>query len=196
MTLAGKNVGVAITGSFCTYDKLKEEIANIVSEGANVYTIFSYHAQSIDCRFGKASDFMREMGILTGNDPITTIDGAEPIGPKNLLDILLIAPCTGNTLAKLNCAVTDTPVLMAAKAHVRNNKPLVIAVSTNDALGMSFKNIGQLFSIKNFYFVPFGQDHYVTKPNSMVAHMDMIIPTLELALEGKQIQPVVCEPIA
>jgi dipicolinate synthase subunit B len=195
MTLAGKNIGIAITGSFCTYDKLKTEIEKLLAEGANVYPIFSYHAQSIDCRFGKAEEFMKTIGTLTGHEPITTIDGAEPIGPKNMLDILLVAPCTGNTLAKLNCAVTDTPVLMAAKAHIRNNKPLVIAVSTNDALGMSFKNIGQLFNIKNYYFVPFGQDHFETKPNSMVAHMDLIIPTLQLALEGKQIQPVICEPI-
>lgn len=195
MTLSGKNIGIAITGSFCTYDKIIEEIKNIVAQGANVYPILSYNAQTIDCRFGKAQNFCETITTITGHEPITTIVEAEPLGPKNKLDILIIAPCTGNTLAKLQNGITDTPVLMAAKGHLRNNKPLVISIATNDALSMNFKNIGELLNSKHFYFVPFGQDNYKSKPNSMIAHTDLIVPTLELALEGEQLQPVICAPL-
>lgn len=191
MKLSGKNIGIVMTGSFCTFDKIMLEIENMVSEKANVYPIFSYHSQSIDTRFGKASDFLEKTEKITGNKPVVTIDEAEPFGPKNMLDILLIAPCTGNTIAKLSNGITDTPALMAAKGHLRNNKPLVISVSTNDAMGINFKNIGTLFNIKNFYFVPFGQDNYEKKPNSIIARTELIIPTLEKALEGIQIQPVI-----
>lgn len=190
MKLSGKNIGVAMTGSFCTYDKIMLEIQRMVKEKANIYTIFSYHSQSIDTRFGKASEFLDKIESITGNKPILTIEEAEPFGPKNLLDILIIAPCTGNTIAKLNNGITDTPALMAAKGHLRNNKPLVISVSTNDALGINFKNIGTLFNLKNIFFVPFGQDNYEGKPNSLIARTEVIIPTLEMALDGKQIQPV------
>lgn len=179
-----------MTGSFCTYDKIMLEIQRMVKEKANIYTIFSYHSQSIDTRFGKASEFLDKIESITGNKPILTIEEAEPFGPKNLLDILIIAPCTGNTIAKLNNGITDTPALMAAKGHLRNNKPLVISVSTNDALGINFKNIGTLFNLKNIFFVPFGQDNYEGKPNSLIARTEVIIPTLEMALDGKQIQPV------
>ena len=190
LKLSGKNIGVAMTGSFCTYDKIMLEIQRMVKEKANIYTIFSYHSQSIDTRFGKASEFLDKIESITGNKPILTIEEAEPFGPKNLLDILIIAPCTGNTIAKLNNGITDTPALMAAKGHLRNNKPLVISVSTNDALGINFKNIGTLFNLKNIFFVPFGQDNYEGKPNSLIARTEVIIPTLEMALDGKQIQPV------
>ena len=128
---------------------------------------------------------------ITGEKAITTIVDAEPIGPKNLLDVMVIAPCTGNTAAKLAAGITDTPVLMAAKAHIRNGKPLVIAISTNDALGMNFKTIGQLMNMKNIYFVPFGQDNPNAKPNSMIANLELLPDAIDMALKGKQIQPII-----
>lgn len=191
MILSGKNIGIGITGSFCTFDKIMPQIAKIKEHGANVYTVFSNNAESFDTRFGEAKDFLQLAYELTGNKPITTIVDAEPIGPKSLFDIFIIAPATGNTIAKLANGITDTSVLMAAKAHLRNNKPLVISISTNDALSMNFKNIGSLYNSKNIYFVPFGQDNFNAKPNSMVADVDQIIPTLEKALIGKQIQPAI-----
>ena len=145
----------------------------------------------MDSRFGSTSEYIKHITSLTGNKPILTMEEAEPIGPSACLDILLIAPCTGNTLAKLANGITDTSVLMAAKAHLRNQKPLVISISTNDALGMNFKNIGLLYNTKNIYFVPFGQDNPEKKPNSLIARTELTAKTLELALEGKQIQPVI-----
>ena len=188
MKLKGKNVGFAITGSFCTFDKIIKELRNLKEEGANIIPILSFHAGSMDTRFGKASDFKKEIEDITGNKLILTIADAEPIGPHNLLDILIIAPCTGNTIAKLSNGITDTPVLMAAKSHMRNNKPLVISLSTNDALGLNFINIGQMLNAKGIYFVPFAQDNCEQKPKSMVAKTELIIKTLENALEGVQIQ--------
>ncbi|HCT64877.1 MAG TPA: dipicolinate synthase subunit B [Lachnospiraceae bacterium] len=191
MKLNGKNVGIAITGSFCTFDKIEIQVKNLVDEGANVFPIFSKNVQTMDSRFGDAKEYIKRISMLTGNKPILTIEEAEPIGPNAYLDILIIAPCTGNTLAKLVNGITDTSVLMAAKAHIRNGRPLVISVSTNDALGINFKNIGELLNIKNMYFVPFGQDNSEKKPTSMIAHTELIINTLEKALDGKQIQPVI-----
>lgn len=190
MDLKGKKVGVALTGSFCTFDKIFIELEKLVKAEADVYTIFSNASQKIASRFGKPEDFMSRAEEITGRKPILTIEGAESIGPKAYLDILVIFPCTGNTIAKLANGITDTPALMAAKAHLRNNKPLVISVSTNDALGMNMKNIGLLLNAKNIYFVPFGQDNPEKKNNSLIAHTDKLIPTLELALEGKQYQPI------
>ncbi len=192
MSLKGKRVGVALTGSFCTYEKVFRELQKLTDEGAIVQTIFSDAAQTIDSRFGKAEDFMKKAEEITGNKPLLTISEAEPIGPGSLLDILVLFPCTGNTIAKLANGITDTPVLMAAKAHLRNNKPLLISISTNDALGMNMKNIGLLLNAKNVYFIPFGQDNHRTKPNSMIAHTELLIPSLEAALEGRQYQPVIC----
>lgn len=192
MSLSGKKIGVAITGSFCTYEKVFEELQKLTEEGAFVQTIFSDAAKSIDSRFEKAEDFIKKAEKITGNPPIMTISDAEPIGPRSLLDILVILPCTGNTIAKLANGITDTPVLMAAKAHLRNNKPLLISVSTNDALGMNMKNIGLLLNAKNIYFIPFGQDNPHKKPNSMVAHTNLLLPSLKAALEGRQYQPVIC----
>ena len=192
MSLSGKKIGVAITGSFCTYEKVFEELQKLTEEGAFVQTIFSDAAKSIDSRFGKAEDFIKKAEKITGNPPIMTISDAEPIGPGSLLDILVILPCTGNTIAKLANGITDTPVLMAAKAHLRNNKPLLISVSTNDALGMNMKNIGLLLNAKNIYFIPFGQDNPHNKPNSMIAHTNLLLPSLKAALEGRQYQPVIC----
>lgn len=192
MILVGKNIGIGITGSFCTFDKIIPQIVKLVEQGANVFPILSDNARSIDSRFGDAKDFMEIIFDITRNKLITTIEDAEPIGPNEMFDILLIAPCTGNTIAKLSNGITDTSVLMAAKSHLRVNKPVVISISTNDALGINFKNIATLFNTKNIYFVPFGQDNYKTKPNSMIAHIDKIAPSLEMALEGKQLQPVIC----
>ncbi|SDM84972.1 dipicolinate synthase subunit B [Acetanaerobacterium elongatum] len=195
MKLEGLHIGVGLTGSFCTFDKVITEIEKLVNEEkAIVHPILSDATQTIDTRFGTAEDYIARITKITGNKPVTTIEGAEPLGPNNVLDILLIAPCTGNTAAKLVNAITDTPVLMAAKGHLRGGKPLVIALSSNDALGFNFKNIGQLLNSKNIYFVPFGQDNYKLKPNSMIAHMNQIIPTLEQALDRKQIQPVIQSP--
>lgn len=194
MTLNGKNVGLAFTGSFCTYDKVFPELENLVSEEANVYTIFSEKSGTYDTRFGKGEDFLNRAEKISGRAPTTTIIDAEKFGPSNLLDVMLIAPCTGNTLAKLAYGITDSPVLMAAKGHLRNNKPVVLAIATNDALGANMKNIGLLMNTKYIYFVPFSQDNYKAKPNSMVAHFDLILPTIKEALQGKQLQPVILSP--
>lgn len=191
MKLSEYTVGIAITGSFCTFDKVLKEIEALKDQGVNLVPIFSDHAAELDNRFWKAEEYREKIQSITGNQGIFTIQEAEPIGPKAYLDVLVIAPCTGNTLAKLCNGITDTAVLMAAKAHLRNGKPLVISVSTNDALGINFKNIGSLMAMKNIYFVPFGQDDCVKKPNSMVAKVDMIGDTILAALEGRQIQPVI-----
>ena len=187
----GKNIGIAMTGSYCTYKKTFEAIRQLKDTGANLIPIFSFNAASTDSRFGTHDDFLQLARDLTGKEPILTIPDAEPIGPKSMLDILVIAPCTGNTLSKLANGISDTPVLMAAKSHLRNNKPLVISLSTNDALGMNLKNIGILLNTKNIYFVPFGQDNYRTKPNSMIAHVELLSDTIELAFEYKQLEPVI-----
>lgn len=194
MNLNGLNIGVAFTGSFCTFETILEQMQKIKETGANIIPIFSFNSQKINSRFGKAEDFIQTAIEITGNTPILTIEDAEPLGPNNKLDILIIAPCTGNTLAKFSNGITDTPVLMAAKSHIRNGKPLVIYVSTNDALGLNLKNIGGLLNVKYIYFVPFSQDNYEKKPTSMVAHADLIIPTLEKAMDGIQLQPVIRAP--
>ncbi len=186
-----RTVGFAITGSFCTYEKIKEVLRQLVEQGDRVIPIFSDQAQNINSRFGNARDFIIEVQQITGEHGIFTIQEAEPIGPKALLDILVIAPCTGNTLAKLSHGITDSPVLMAAKAHMRNERPVVVGVSTNDALGANLKNIGELMNTKNMYFVPFGQDDCVKKPKSMVAHWELVSDTVAAALEGRQLQPVI-----
>ena len=194
MTLSGKKIGVALTGSYCTFDTVFPQIERLVQDNNDVTTIFSDRAQVTDTRFGKADDFLKKAKTITGNDPILTIVEAEKIGPKSLFDIVIIAPCTGNTMAKLANAITDSPVLMAAKSQLRNNKPIVLAMATNDALSNNLKNIGLLLGAKNVYFVPFGQDNYKSKPYSMVAHFDYMIPTLEEALVGKQLQPIIMAP--
>lgn len=191
MSLKGKTIGVAFTGSFCTFDKAFQELQKLVDEEALVQTIFSDAACSFDSRFGKSQSFIERAEEITGVKPMLTIPQAEPIGPGSLLDILVLFPCTGNTLAKLANGITDTPVLMAAKAHLRNNKPLLISISTNDALGMNMRNIGLLMNAKNVYFIPFGQDNPKKKPNSMIAHTELLIPSIEAALEGRQYQPVI-----
>ncbi len=190
MDIKGKKIGIALTGSFCTFEKMFTELQKLKDAGANIYPILSDASQTIESRFGTPDAYVTKVKEITGKDPIVSIPGAEPIGPKAYLDALAILPCTGNTAAKLANGITDTPVLMAAKAHMRNNKPLVISISTNDGLGMNLKNIGLLCNSKNIYFVPFGQDNYKTKPNSLVAHVELLIPTLEMALEHRQYQPI------
>lgn len=191
MKLKGKKIGVALTGSFCTYEKAFAQLRKLKEEGAELVTIFSNASQTIDSRFGSPEDFMKEAEEITGSRPLLTISQAEPIGPKSLLDLLIILPCTGNTAAKLANGITDSPVLMAAKAHLRNEKPLLISISTNDALGMNMKNIGILLNVKHIFFVPFGQDDPEKKPNSMIAKTEMLIPAAEAALEERQYQPVI-----
>lgn len=190
MDFSNYNIGYGITGSFCTFTRTRKEVQRLKEMGANVIPIFSYNAQSCDTRFGSAKEFVDGICSITGNEGMKTLSQAEPIGPNNFLDVMVIAPCTGNTAAKLCNGITDTPVLMAAKAHMRNGKPLVIAISTNDALGVSFQNIGRLMNMKNIYFVPFAQDNYKSKPNSMIALMELIPDAIEMAMKGKQLQPV------
>ncbi len=189
-----RTVGFAITGSFCTYEKMKGVVRGLVEDNNRVIPIFSQAAQTINCRFGNARDFIIDIQEITGERGIFSIQEAEPIGPKAFLDVLVIAPCTGNTMAKLCAGITDSPVLMAAKAHMRNEKPVVISVSTNDALGANLKNIGELMNMKNIYFVPFGQDDHVKKPKSMIAHVEKIPETMEEAIKGRQLQPVIQSP--
>lgn len=194
MTLRDINVAFALTGSFCTFDRVFAELEKLAEEGANLYPVFSLPSSTFDTRFGKAKDWIDRAKQITGKSPVTTIIEAETFGPSNLLDLLIIAPCTGNTLSKLANGITDSPVLMAAKGHLRNNKPVVLAISTNDALGANLKNIGLLMNSKNIYFVPYGQDNYKQKPFSMVAHFDLIYPTILEALQGRQLQPVILAP--
>ena len=191
MSLSGKKIGIAFTGSFCTYARIFEELKALQKEGAVIQTIFSNSAQRIHSRFGTAESFLKKAEEITGIPPILTIKDAEPIGPKSLLDLLVIFPCTGNTLAKLANGITDTPVLMAAKAHLRNDKPLLLSVSTNDALGLNMKNIGLLINAKNIFFIPFGQDNPVKKPTSLISHPELLIPSIESALNKQQIQPLI-----
>ncbi len=193
MNLKGKKIGVAICASCCTYHKIKDYIKQLMDMGAEVMVILSTHAQTFNTRFGKAQDLIDDIENLTNNEILRDIIDVEPIGPKSLLDILVIAPCTGNSLAKLANAIIDTPVTMAAKSMIRNEKPVVIALATNDALGLNLKNAGVLMNSKNVYFVPMGQDNPDKKPNSMIADFDQLISTTEYALEGKQIQPVIIE---
>jgi dipicolinate synthase subunit B len=194
MNINGKNIGVALTGSYCTFDKVFPQIEDLVKRNANVYTIFSEQTSKTDTRFGKAADFLKKAQDITDKNPIYTITEAEKLGPNNILDIIVVAPCSGNTLAKMANAITDTPVLMATKGLLRNNKPVILAISTNDALSNNLKNIGLLINSRNIYFVPFGQDNYKGKPYSMVAHFDLMLPTIEHALDGKQLQPIVLAP--
>lgn len=191
MDLKGKKIGVALTGSYCCFDKVFPVIKRMAEMGADIVPIVSQNVCSTDTKYGSAAEFMQELRDITGKEPICTFNGAEPIGPQNLLDVIVVAPCTGNTLAKIANAVTDTPVAMAVKSQLRNQKPVVIALSTNDGLGLNAKNIGLLLNTKHVYFVPFGQDNPFSKPNSLVAKFDLIPDTLDLALEGKQIQPLI-----
>lgn len=183
-------IGFAMCGSFCTYADVFPVMEKL-SRAHHIIPIFSFAAATTDSRFGSATEHLEQARQVCGRSPLRTIEGVEPIGPKKLLDALIIAPCTGNTLAKLAHSIADTPVTMAAKSHLRNGRPVIIAVSTNDALAGAAENIGKLLARKHYYFVPFGQDDADKKPTSMVADFEKIPQTLEAALEGKQLQPVI-----
>ena len=183
------NIGFAMCGSFCTYAAVFPAMEALAKEH-NVIPIFSQAAYTIDSRFGTAEEHIRKAASICGRDPIHTISQAEPIGPRKMLDALIIAPCTGNTLAKLANSSADGPVTLAAKSHLRNGRPVLVAVSTNDALAGAAENIGKLLGKKHYYFVPFGQDDPQKKPTSMVADFSKIPQTLTAAMEGRQIQPI------
>ena len=190
MNLKGIKIGFCLTGSFCTFKKTIEQMKVLAKEEAEIIPIMSYSAYNLDTKFGKAEDFINEIEEITGKKIIHTIQDAEPIGPKHLTDIMVVAPCSGNTLSKLTNDIIDTPATMAVKSHLRNNLPVVIAPSTNNALSGNAANIGSLLNRKNYYFVPFRQDNPITKPRSVVFDFDYLIRTIESALEGKQIQPI------
>ena len=189
--LAGKRIGWALAASHCSFEEVLPHIERLRREGAEVYPILSEHAT--DTRFGTVAEWVERLERATGRQVMRSVVETEPLGPQRLLDALVIAPCTGSTLAKLALAITDSAVLMAAKATLRNARPVVLAISTNDALGANAKNLGLLLNTKHVYMVPFGQDNPEAKPTSMVADFDLIVPTLEAALEGRQLQPMIVE---
>lgn len=190
MDWENKTIGFAMCGSFCTFKKALGVLNSLTQTGANIIPIMSEMSYNTDTRFGEAKDFQTQVKNMTGNDIIHTVKDAEPIGPKGLLDLLVVLPCTGNSLAKIAGGIADTSVTMAVKAHLRNQRPVVIAVSTNDGLGTAAKNIGALLNSKNMYFIPFAQDDYVNKPCSLVADFDKLQETILAAFEGKQLQPL------
>lgn len=187
--LSGLRVGFAVCGSFCTFSKAFETLSVLKEAGCDITPIMSFNAYSLDTRFGTAQENAARMFEITGKTVLHDIPSVEPIGPKRMFDVMVVAPCTSNTLAKLAVGITDTPVCMAVKSHLRNQKPVVIAVSTNDGLSASAKNIGTLRNYKNYYFVPLAQDDYIKKPFSLVADFTKIPQTIVEALDGRQIQP-------
>ena len=193
MSLKGKRIGFGLTGSHCTYDAVYPAIEKLVQAGAEVLPVVTYTVKNTETRFGSGEDWVDRIEKLTGHKAIATIVDAEPLGPKIPLDCMVISPITGNSISKFANAMTDSPVLMAAKATLRNHRPVVLGISTNDALGLNGVNIMRLMATKNIYFIPFGQDDPIRKPNSMVARMPMLIETIEAALMGKQVQPVLIE---
>lgn len=193
MQFDGLKIGFAITGSHCMIHEIINVMERLVDEGAEVTPIISYSVESMDTRFGNAEDWKHQFQEITQRDLILSIPDAEPIGPNKMFDCVVIAPCTGNTLAKLANGIIDTPVLMAAKSHLRNLRPVVLAISTNDGLGLNARNIGTLLITKNIYLVPFGQDNPQVKANSLVAHMDKVPETILMACAGQQIQPVLLD---
>jgi len=188
-----KRIGFALTGSFCTLDTAMDIIEDLVSKGAYVLPILSHAVDTTDTVYGTADNIKKRLADITGQPIIKTISEAEPIGPKKLLDVLVVLPATGNTLAKIALGITDTPVTMAVKAHLRNNKPVVLGLSSNDALGNGAKNIGTLLGMRNIFFVPFGQDMPHAKPRSMVFKKEHTAMAISEALEGRQLQPIVMQ---
>ena len=183
-------IGYALCGSFCTFEKSVRQMEALVHSGYSLQPILSFNAATIDTRFGKAKDFLDRMTALCGREAIATIADAEPLGPANPLEALVIAPCTGNTLAKLAHGITDTPVTMAAKAHLRQSRPLILALATNDAMSANLKNIASLLEKKSVYFVPMKQDDPQSKPHSLVADFELLLPCLVDGMEGKQRRPL------
>lgn len=190
MDIKNKKIGYIFTGSFCTFSKSIPIIKELKKLGADIIPIMSYNSYELDTKFGTSSSIIKEIEEITNKKIIHTIPGAEPIGPKKLTDIMVICPCSGNTISKLAYDIIDTPATMAAKSHLRNDLPIVIAVSTNNGLGANAENIGKLLNRRNYYFVPFTQDNPITKPRSVVADFNMVIKTIEYALDGKQIGPI------
>ncbi|WBX79525.1 dipicolinate synthase subunit B [Virgibacillus salarius] len=191
MDLSGKRIGFGLTGSHCTYDQVFPQIERLIELNADVIPIVTYTVRTTDTKFGQAEDHIGKIESITGKQVISTMPEAEPLGPKMPLDCMVIAPLTGNSLSKLANALTDSPVLMAAKATMRNQQPVVLGVSTNDALGLNGVNLMRLMASKFIYFIPYGQDDPYKKPNSLVAKMDLLPETIESALEFKQLQPVI-----
>ncbi|HAV20607.1 MAG: dipicolinate synthase subunit B [Bacillota bacterium] len=193
MRLAGKTIGIAMTGSFCTIPQVLPEIEKLVKEGASVYPILSEKVATLNTKYGKAADIVCALERITGKEPILTIAEVEPLGPGKTLDALVIAPCTGNTLAKLAYGITDGPVLMAAKSTMRNLRPVIIGISTNDALSRNAKNLGALLNEKHIFMIPFRQDAPFEKPCSLISDMRLLVDTVVLALDGKQLQPILVD---
>lgn len=191
MSLKGKKIGVGLTGSHHTFSKVFKQIENLIEQKAEVFPIVSNTVKETDTKFGKATEHLEKLEKITGKKVVTTMPGAEPFGPKNPLDCMLIAPLTGNSMARLANGITDHPVLMAAKSTIRNQNPVVLAVTTNDALGLNGVNLMRLMNAKHIYFVPFGQDNPYKKPNSVSANLDLTIDTIQFALNHEQIQPVI-----
>ncbi|MBQ8297484.1 MAG: dipicolinate synthase subunit B [Ruminococcus sp.] len=189
--LRGLRIGYALTGSFCTFEKSFAQAELLREMGAELIPIMSENASSVSTRFGTAEDNVKRLAEICGKPVITTIADAEPIGPKSLTDILVVAPCTSNTAAKLACSITDTAVTMAVKSHLRSGKPVLLAISSNDSLLGSAKNLGELFNRKNYYFVPMLQDDCVKKPASLVAEFPMIPQAVEAAMRGVQLRPII-----
>ena len=193
MRLAGKTIGIAMTGSFCTIPQVLPEIEKLVKEGASVYPILSEKVATLNTKYGKAADIVCALERITGKEPILTIAEVEPLGPGKTLDALVIAPCTGNTLAKLAYGITDGPVLMAAKSTMRNLRPVIIGISTNEALSLNARNLGALLNEKHIFMIPFRQDAPFEKPCSLISDMRLLVDTVVLALDGKQLQPILVD---
>lgn len=183
-------IGYAMCGSFCTLDKSISHMKTLIDIGYNIIPIISFNVKNLDTKFGKATEFRQKIEDICDNKIISSIEEAEPIGPKNLIDLLVIAPCTGNTLSKISLAITDTPVTMATKSQLRVNKPVLIALCSNDALGLSAQNIGKLLCVKNIFFVPMYQDDIKKKPNSLVSNFEIMQDSIKNALDRKQTYPI------
>ena len=190
MDVKDKKIGFVFTGSFCTFSKTIPKIKELIKKGSEVIPIMSFNSYKLDTKFGKAKEIIDEIENITGKHIINTIQQAEPIGPKRLTDIMVVAPCSGNTISKLAYDIIDTPATMAVKSHLRNDLPVVIAPSTNNGLGANAENIGKLLNRRNYFFVPFRQDNPITKPRSIVFDSEYIIKTIEYALDREQIQPI------
>lgn len=190
MDLKGKRIGFGLTGSHCTYEQVFPQIEKLMELGAEVVPIVSYTVQETDTKFGNAKDHLERIKQITGKELVKTMPEAEPLGPQAPLDCMIIAPLTGNSLSKFANALTNTPPLMAAKATLRNGSPVVLAIATNNALGLNAMNLGKLLVTKNVFFVPYGQDHPYKKPDSLVSHMELIPETIDEAINGKQLQPI------
>ena len=188
--MSDKTILYGLCGSFCSFEKSIRALKELVRRGMDVIPAMSFHAGGMDTRFGTAESFRARLREITGHEIIDTIEAAEPIGPKHLCDLAVISPCTGNTLAKLALGITDTPITMACKSHLRCGRPVLLALASNDSLAASAPNLGRLLNTKNYYFVPMAQDDWLKKPTSLVADFDQLPDAVELALRGKQIQPI------